>query len=184
VAVGQWGTTSTNTLVVGDAMSDIPTIVPTADGGCYIAWQGPTGGVQWNAVHLQRLDASGHEMWAHNGIVVVPGNNSASFVGDFDLGVASDGSALIVNSTNFSDAANPTVHQANVQKFAASDGHKMWGTGGADVAVTSGLLAARPVHVCSTPDGGCIVGFTRTLASGNGAIQFMRMTSTGGFAWG
>jgi hypothetical protein len=182
-AMAQWGTDSTNSLIVGEASSDVPAIVAHPDGGCYIAWQGPVGGVPYNTVHLQRLDAAGHEMWAHNGIVVVPGNNTASFVGDFDLAIASDGNALIVNSTNFSDPNNPSIHQANVQKFAAADGHKMWGTGGADVAVTAGAFSARPVHVCSTPDGGCVVGYTLTLASGNGVIRFMRIGPSGTPGW-
>ncbi|HMN41101.1 MAG TPA: hypothetical protein PKE29_09660 [Phycisphaerales bacterium] len=179
LSLAQWTNNAASPLVVGDPNSDIPVVVPTPDGGCYIAWQGPIAGSMWNTVHLQRLDAAGHEMWPHNGIVAVPGNNSASFVGDFDLAIASDGDALIANSTNFSDPANPTVHQANVQKFSAVDGSKVWG-GGTDVAVTTGTFAARPVHVCSTSDGGCIVGYTLTTASGNGVIRFRRIGPAGG----
>jgi hypothetical protein len=183
ISLAQWGTDSTNSLIVGDATSDGPLIVPHPSGGCYIAWQGPVGGNQYNTIHLQRLDAAGHEMWAHNGIVVVPGNDSATFVGDFDLAIASDGNAIIANSINFSDPANPTVHQSNVQKFSAADGSKMWGIGGADVAVTTGTLASRPVHVCSSPDGGCIVGYTLTLANGHGVVRFMRISPAGAPAW-
>jgi hypothetical protein len=178
-ALGQWTNNPASPLVVGDATSDIPIVAPTSDGGCYIAWQGPVGGNQYNAVHIQRLDSAGHEMWPHNGVLAVPGNNSASFVGDFDMCVASDGNVIVANCTNFSDAANPTVHQSNVQKFSAVDGSRMWGTGGADVAVTTGTLPSRPVHVCSTPDGGCIVGYTLTTAANKGVPRFRRLNSAG-----
>ena len=181
-SVAQWGTNSTNSLIVGDATSDGPMIVPHPDGGCYIAWQGPVGG-QYNMIHLQRLSAAGVEMWAHNGVIAVAGNDSATFVGDFDLAIASDGNAIIANSINFSDANNPTVHQSNVQKFSAINGAKMWGTGGADIAVTTGALASRPVHVCSSPDGGCVVGYTLKLANNNGVCRFMRIGPTGAPAW-
>jgi hypothetical protein len=176
---GQWTNNAASPLVVGDATSDLPVTVPTSDGGCFVAWQGPVGGNQFNAVHIQRLSAAGVEMWGHNGILAVLGNNSASFVGDFDIGLASDGNLLVVNCTNFSDTNNPTIHQANVQKFSSVDGSKMWGVGGADVAVTTGTLASRPVHVCSTPDGGCIVGYTLTTSAGNGVIRFRRISAAG-----
>lgn len=184
-SMAQWGTNSTNSLIVGDATSDGPMIVPHPDGGCYIAWQGPVGGGQYNTIHLQRLSAAGVEMWGHNGIVAVAGNGSATFVGDFGLAIASDGNALIANSINFSDAANPTTHQTNVQKFNAATGAKMWGAGGADVSVTAAqpTFASRASTVCATPDGGCIVGYTITLTSGNGACRFRRVNSDGTLAW-
>ncbi len=177
-ATAQWTNNPAAPLIVGDATSDIPIAIPHPDGGCYIVWQGPVGGNQWNAVHIQRLSAAGVEMWPHNGIVAVPGNNSASFVGDFDAAIASDGNLLVANCTNFSDAANPTVHQSNVQKFSAVDGSKMWG-GGTDIAVTTGTLPARPVKVCSTPDGGCILGYTLTTTANKGVLRFRRLNSGG-----
>jgi hypothetical protein len=182
-SLAQWTNDPANPRVIGDTNSDIPTMVATADGGAFVAWQGTGGGGMWNTVHIQKLDGAGNELWGHNGIVAVVGNNSATFVGDFDIALASDGNLLVVSSTQFTDAAYPTVRQAAVQKFAATDGHKMWGTGGADVGVSSGALGGWPSRVAPTPDGGCIVGYTAKLTNGNGAIRFMRMSSTGTPVW-
>ncbi len=183
VAMAQWTNNPAAPLVIGDTNSDIPVMVPTADGGAFVAWQGTAGGNMWNTVHIQRLSPTGVELWGHNGIVAVAGNNSASFVGDFDIALASDGNLLVVSATQFTDALNPTIRQANVQKFAALDGQKMWGTGGADVAVSSGSLGGAAAHVAPMPDGGCVVGYTPKLANGNGALRFMRITPGGTLAW-
>ena len=69
-AFAEWSTDPATNLVVADRSGEQvqPKIVATADGGFYVSWfDNSAGGYD---VYLQRLDAAGNELWAHNGVLV------------------------------------------------------------------------------------------------------------------
>jgi hypothetical protein len=180
-AHAQWSASTVNPLRIGENSSDIPMVLPAPDGGAYVAWQ-QTGGGFYNNIHVQHLSPSGQELWGHGGITAVPGTSSATFFGDFEITVAADGNLILVNSIVSSDSAAPTTRQAAVQKFNATTGAKMWGSGGADVVVTSGTAGGWPAHVAALPDGGCVVAYTvNNQVSGStvNAVRLRRVDASG-----
>jgi hypothetical protein len=179
-----WPTTTTPFLV-GNTPGDngIPQVAALADGGCYILWRSwdiPAG----YSTRLQRLDAAGNEMWAHNGVVVAQGDSTFTIVGGADLAVASDGTSALVSVDTASDPANPGVRQCNIQKISNA-GAKLWGTGGGNVAVSTGSGWGVPAHVCNMPDGGCVVAYTTDVpaTTGHDYITMVRYTAAGERAW-
>jgi hypothetical protein len=92
-ARGQWSTDPASNLVIADRSGEQvqPRIVATPDGGFYISWfDNSAGGYD---VYLQRLDISGTEQWAHNGVLVA--DRSFSSNQSYGLGVDTAGNALL-----------------------------------------------------------------------------------------
>lgn len=64
-----WSDDPAQNLAVADRVQDQvqPKVAATSDGGCFISWfDNAASGYD---VYLQRLDAKGDELWAHNGIL-------------------------------------------------------------------------------------------------------------------
>ena len=185
-AFAQFVNSSTSALQVGNIPGDneIPQILANTDGGCYILWRVWGNGSPGYATQLQRLDASGNELWPHNGVQIAPGSSTFTIVGGADLALCPDGSGVIVFVDTASDPTNAGVRQANVQKVSPS-GALLW-NGGTAVPVSTGPYGGAPGHVCAMPDGGCVVGYTvfppSTVAASY--IYFMRYTATGTVAPG
>ncbi len=166
-AYGQWSTDSTMHQVVADGAGEQvqPKIVPTPDGGAYVSWFTSVSGYD---VRLQRLDASGNEMWAHNGVLVA--DRGYSSTQDYGLDVDSVGNALIV----FRD--DRFVGDRITAQRVSPDGSMMWGANGVQFANGSDFVAA-PV-VAGTSDGGCVVGWIN-----NNDSHFVGLDATGAVSW-
>ncbi len=121
-AHAEWSTSPATNLVVADRSGDQvqPKIVATSDGGFYISWfDNSAGGYD---VYLQRLDAAGDEIWAHNGVLVA--DRSYSSTQDYGLSVDTVGNALLA----FRDDRDGPDKVA-VSKISP-DGTLLWGADG------------------------------------------------------
>ena len=123
VATAQWSSDPSNNLVLADRGNEQvqPKLVATSDGGFYVSWfDNSSGGYD---VYLQRLDASGDEQWAHNGVLVA--NRDLSSTQDYGLDIDADGNALLAFGYN----DNGGIMQVLAQKVAP-DGTLLWGDPG------------------------------------------------------
>jgi hypothetical protein len=164
-----WSTDPAANLAIADRTGEQvqPKVVPTADGGCYVAWfDNSTGGYD---VFLQRLDAGGDEQWAHNGVLVA--DRGFSSTQDYGLAVDTAGNALLA----FRDDSGP-----NVQIVAAKvdpDGNLLWGSPGIEVTSTTAFVAAP--KIAGTTDGNAVVGWTQ-----DSDVIVQKLDSSGAPLWG
>jgi len=124
-----------------------PKIVATSDGGCYISWfDNSSGGYD---VYLQRLDADGNELWAHNGVLVA--DRSFSSTQDYGLDVDTSDNALLV----FRDDRSGTT-EITASKVGPT-GTLLWGASG--VKMTEGDAFFASPKIAGTGAGGAVVGW-------------------------
>jgi len=167
-ANAQWSSDPAVNLSVADGASDQAQakIAPTADGGCYVSWlDGIASG--WD-VRLQRLDAGGNEMWAHNGVLVA--DRGFSSTQDYGLDVDASGNALLA----FRDDS-----QANVQITAACvspAGTLIWGANGVQLTNTTAFVAAPAI--CGTSDGHAVIAWTQ-----DSETKLQRLDAAGAAQW-
>lgn len=167
----QWSSDPANNLVISDRDNEQvqPKIVPTADGGFYISWfDNADGGYD---VYLQRIDAGGHEQWAHDGVLVA--NRDMSSTQDYGLDIDADGNALL--AFGYNDGGG--TMQVLAQKVAP-DGTLLWGDPGIFVSADPG--GANAPKVTATGDGNVAVGWT----SGDGAVVVQKLDGDGNPLWG
>jgi hypothetical protein len=173
-ALGQWSSDPANNLRVADGVGDqaIPKIRATPDGGCYVSWF-DSQALGWD-VRLQRLDASGHEVWAHNGALVADRGVSSTF--DYDLIVDSGGNAII--AYNDDGGVSGTTQQISVSKFSPA-GASLWKT------TVSGALSGTTVtnpKLSELTDGSYIVAYSISTPS-PGAYIVQRLSASGSPLW-
>jgi hypothetical protein len=166
----QWSSDPANNLVIADRDNEQvqPKIVPTADGGFYVSWfDNATGGYD---VYLQRLDAGGNELWAHNGVLVADRNFSSTE--DYGLDIDADGNALLAFGYEQGGVA-----QVLAQKIAP-DGTLLWGDPGVFVSADAGDTHAPKISAAG--DGGIVVGWT----SSEGSVAVQKLDADGNALWG
>ena len=90
-APAQWGSDPAVNQIISSAPSDQnqPKLVPSPDGGFWVSWLDGIG-TGWD-VRLQKLDASGLEVFSPGGLLVA--DRSFSSTQDYGLGVAENGDA-------------------------------------------------------------------------------------------
>ncbi len=169
-AHAQWSTDPTNNLVVSDIAggNTQPKMVPTPDGGFYVSWfDNLANGFD---VHLQRLDANGNELWAHNGIVVA--DRAYSFTYDYGLGVDGEGNAYL--SYNCCENGSADEHIA-VSKVTPA-GTLAWGASGIDVSTAT--EAVYNTYVTTDDDGDIIVAW-----SADSGVRAQKLDPEGSLLW-
>ncbi|MCP3904928.1 MAG: hypothetical protein GY715_14985 [Planctomycetes bacterium] len=119
----------------------------TPDGGAYVSWFDNNAG-GWD-VRLQRLDAQGNELWAHNGVLVA--DRGFSSTQDYGLAVDTGGNALLT----FRDDRFTGV-QITATKVAP-DGSMPWGATGVQLTNTTDFVAAP--DIAGTTDGNVVVAW-------------------------
>ena len=151
-AQAQWSSDPANNLIVADIFNGNtqPKIVATPDGGYYVSWFDNIG--TGFDIHLQKLDALGNEIWAHNGILVADRSYSSTY--DYGLTVDANGNAYV--SFNCCEGGAPDEHIA-VSKIGF-DGLPQWGTTG--VAVSSVAEGVYNAYVTPTADGNVVVAWS------------------------
>lgn len=166
-AHAQWSDDSTMHQVVADGAGEQvqPKIAPTADGGCYISWFSSVSGYD---VRLQRLDASGNEMWAHNGILVA--DRGFSSTQDYDLDVDTSGHAVICFRDDRFGGTKITA-----QRFAP-DGTPTWGANGIQFGNGTDFVASP--DIATTTDGNTVVGWINEADS-----HFAMISQAGAVLW-
>ncbi|MEO8276216.1 MAG: hypothetical protein ABI639_08340 [Thermoanaerobaculia bacterium] len=163
-----WSSDPAHNLVIADGASEQvqPKIVPLADGGFYVSWfDNSTGGYD---VRLQRLSASGTELWAHNGVLVA--DRGLSSTTDYGLSVDAAGNALLA----FNDDSQPT-ERIVAAKFSPA-GQSLWGAPGIAVSTSSGFLASP--RIAGTADGAVVVAW---IQDSDTVLQ--RIDAQGGIEW-
>ncbi len=162
----EWSSNPGANLVIGDGASDQvqPKVRPTSDGGCWISWfAGLANGYD---VRLQRLDATGQEQFAHNGILVA--DLALSSTNDYGLAVdASDNAILAFQDTRF---GGTKITVAKVTPAGSLD----WGVNGVQVSLGNG----NSPHVAALFEGTYVVAWTeasnlrRQKLNANGVNQW------------
>ena len=168
-AFAEWSTDPATNLVVADRSGEQvqPKIVATADGGFYVSWfDNSAGGYD---VYLQRLDAAGNELWAHNGVLVA--DRGYSSTQDYGLGIDTAGNALLAFRD---DRGGPDV--VTVSKVAP-DGTLLWTDDGVQVSSPGGFIAAP--KVTGTTDGNVVVAWIS-----NDNVMAQKLDPDGVALWG
>ena len=169
-ASAEWSTDPAVNLAVGDRSGPQvqPKIVPTADGGFYVSWfDNADGGYD---VYLQRLDASGNEQWAHNGILLADRSYSSTM--DYGLAVDTSGNALVAFNDDRGGTESVTVARVSPA------GTSLWGANGVQVASSSTAFLGPPA-VSGTSDGGIVVAWSE-----DNNIVVQRLDGNGNAQWG
>ena len=170
-AQAQWSADAANNLIVADNASGTtqPKIVAAPDGGFYVSWFGNTGGFD---IYLQRLDAGGHELWAHNGVLVA--DRDYSFTYDYGLAVDAAGNAYV--SYNCCEN-NSTAEHIVVSKVLA-DGSLAWGANGITVSAPASTEAVYNAYVTATSDSNLVVAW-----SADGGVRAQKLDPAGNALW-
>lgn len=168
-AQAQWSNDPANNLLIADqplAQSQSQ-IVPTPDGGFYVAW---LRDFAESDVYLQKLDAAGNEVLAHNGILAIDRTFSGN--GSFALASDADGNAILVGEC--CDSGDASNHIA-VFKFAP-DGSALFGPNGITVSSTNPVFGGS---VAVTSDGNVVA-----LWKDGAGIQAKKLDAAGNPLWG
>lgn len=173
-ALGEWSGSASSNLSIADGVGESvqAKIVPAPDGGAWISWfDNSTGGSGGYDVRVQRLDASGNEVFEHNGVLVAARPNMSS-TQDYGLAVDEDGNAYLAYRVMDTSYA---VH-VQVQKIAL-DGTLPWSENPPTFGNGTDYLASPDVTVAS--DDQVVAGWTT-----NDNIEFVRLNGDGESTWG
>ncbi len=167
--LGDFSDDPTMPLAVGDRTGEQAQakVAPTTDGGCYISWfDNSAGGYD---VYLQRLDASGNEMWAHNGILIA--DRGFSSTQDYDLTTDGTDHALLVFRDDRFGGTRITAQRVQ------PDGTQQWGSGNG-VQFGDGVAFVAAPKIAATTDGEYVIAWTNDTES-----HMERLDSTGATVW-
>ncbi|WP_386068050.1 hypothetical protein ACFJIW_00370 [Tahibacter sp. UC22_41] len=145
-------------------------ILPRADGGFYVSWFDNTDGGY--DLRLQRLDAEGHELWPHNGIVVA--DRTYNSTTDYGFSVDAAGNALLSFQCCTQQAADERIVVAKVDPA----GNLLWS--GGRVPVSTVGEGEQISYVTATGDGNAVVVWMND--SGLGRAQ--KLDPNGAPLWG
>lgn len=170
-ASAEWPSDPYLNLAIADRTSEqsVPHVAMTSDGGCYVGWYDLSFGQY--AVCLQRLDASGNELWPHNGIPV-SGHPQLSYVSDWDLIADADDNAVLV----FSDVRDGGDRDPHAYRIDPA-GNFVWGPDG--ITLSSNADDEPAPVVTQASDGDLVFAWPRFPDAGGGTIQMQRITPAG-----
>ncbi|MCA9303094.1 MAG: hypothetical protein KC996_03125 [Phycisphaerales bacterium] len=169
-AHAQWSDDSTMHVTVADGAGEQvqPKVAAAPDGGSYVSWYSSQTGYD---VRLQRLDASGNEMWAHNGILIA--DRGFSSTQDYDLAVDTSGHAVLAFRDDRFGGTKITVQRV------APDGSTPWGANGVQFGNGTDFVASPDIAI--TSEGGSVVAWgndAETRLAGLGADGSVQWNST------
>ncbi|MBU1702041.1 MAG: T9SS type A sorting domain-containing protein [Candidatus Eisenbacteria bacterium] len=169
-ALAGWSSDPAVNLAIADGAGDqvVPKVAVTSDGGCYVSWYDAPAGYN---VRLQKLDASGNEVWSHNGILV-SAHPQNTWITDWDLIADSSGNAVIV----FNDIRAGGDWDIYAYKVAP-DGTMLWGADGIAISDNADFEASPKVTEAS--DGDFVIVWQRDPDAGDGQIYMQRLAPDG-----
>ena len=164
----QWGSNPANNLSLGDGSSDQaqPKLQAAGSGNMYLSWFDGIG--SGYDVRIQRLDAAGNEIFAHNGVLVA--DRGFSSTQDYGISLSATGDALLA----FHDT-RPGGTQITAAKVAAN-GSQPWGTLGVQLTATSNFVASP--KIAGTSDGGAVVAWTEDVS-----VKLNKLDASGAPVW-
>jgi hypothetical protein len=169
-AAAQWSAYASRNRAIADRTDEQvqPKIVARADGGCYVAWfDNANGGYD---VYLQRLDAEGVEMWAHNGVLVA--DRGFSSTEDYGLAVDASGNALL--AYRYDDGTFVRAYASKIDETGAP----LWGSAG--IQVSGGTTDVHSPKIAATADGGSVVAWS----DDSGDVVAQKLDGNGSPQWG
>jgi len=147
-------------------------IVATGDGGFYVSWfdSDPGGSPAFGYdVYLQRLDERGEPQWAEDGVVIA--DRGFSSTTDYDLELASDGSALLTFRDDRFAGTQITATKVDTA------GAQTWGATGVQLTNTGAFVASPKIARTST--GGAIVAWVQ-----DSTTHVQGLDASGATVWG
>ena len=174
-ALAQWSPDPSINLAIADTSGsqELPKIVATSDGGCYVSWFDTRGGGY--KVFMQRLDALGVKQWAPQGLLISANPQNTSLV-DYDLAVDDSNNAVVV----FTDIRNG----GSIEPFAyriSPNGDFRWGANGVALSTSPSTFQPNP-KVVATSDGSFV--FAWIYSSTPRKIAMQRLNAAGVKQWG
>ncbi len=166
-----WSDDPTKNLAIADLGGDqvIPLVASTSDGGIYVAWFDDASGNY--DVYLQRLDASGNEQWAHDGIRISDHPQDTALFG-WDMIADSHDNAVLVFS-DVRDGGDLDIHAYKIDPA----GQSLWGPDGVTLSDNPDF-EPRP-QVAEASDGDFVFVWQRDPDSGDGDIRMQRLSPAG-----
>lgn len=171
VALAAWPSDPLVNLAIADRASEQVTPIPavTSDGGCYIGWFDLASGNY--DVYLQRLDASGNELWPHNGVLISNHPQSSSLVA-WDMTVDGDDNAILI----FSD----TRAGSDLDNYAykvSPEGDQLWGPDGVTLSTNDDFEPGGCVTVAT--DGDLVFAWSSMSDTAQDGIYLQRLSPEG-----
>ncbi len=168
-ASAQWSSNPATNLSLADGGSDQvqPKLAPTGDGGAYLSWFDGIG--TGYDTRLQKVTATGVELFPHNGVLVM--NTSFSSTQDYGLDTDSAGNALIANRD---DSQGGT--QIGAAKVSPT-GVRLWGASSVLLTNTADFVAAP--KIAGTSDGGAVVAWKQAST-----VRLQKLDANGNALWG
>lgn len=151
-------------------------------GGIIVAWQDLRNSTRdlgiWD-VYTQRINASGVEVWRHNGMTV--GRSGQSELNPRVLGDGQGGAIVVWEG--FHDDSNGLTHDdIRAQKISAA-GALMWTSFGKVLSTYKAFWYSNEPRVVSDGDGGAIVAWMVFEGSATRGISANRIDSAGNVMW-
>jgi len=169
-AYAQWSNDPANNLIVSDIAggNTQPKIVPAPDGGFFVSWfDNIANGFD---IYLQRLDANGNEIWAHNGVLVA--DRGYSFTYDYGLSADALGNAYL----SFNCCENSSADEHITVAKVTPDGTLAWGADGIDVSTATESI--YNAYVTPTGDGDVVVAW-----SADSGVRAQKLDANGVALW-
>jgi hypothetical protein len=175
VIFSQWSSNPAQNLQVCDVTGaqELPKIVLTSDGGCYISWFDNRSGSY--AVYLQRLNELGIKQFAEDGLLISNNSQSTSLV-DYALEVDDSSNAIIV----FTDTRNGSQINPFAYKVSPS-GNFLWGNNGVQLSNEFSVYQPNPKAAVTSDNA---VVFTWIYSSTPNKIAFQKLSPGGEKLWG
>lgn len=167
--LAQWSSNPALNLAVADRSGEQvqAKIKPTADGGAYVSWfDNSTGGYD---VYLQRLDSTGTEQWASNGVLVA--DRSFGSTQDYGLDIDATGNALLTFRDDRFTGTRITAARISPA------GVLLWGSDGVQLSDGMGFVAAP--KIAGTSDGNVVVAWTS-----DADVTVQKLNGSGVAQWG
>ncbi len=153
---------------------NFPPMVADGSGGAVFAWYSTSGSLQ---CFVQRLDADGHEIFAHNGVPVSTNGNQER----------------VSPSAAFDPDTNETyvfwMEQRNAQSERGvygqrldASGSRLWSNNGLEIRPVSPSMDYRSINGVFSA-GGAMVGFIESAGFGNDAVRAAGLDPAGSFTW-
>jgi hypothetical protein len=179
----QWSTDPANNLVIADRGGEQTQskIAATTDGGFYISWFDNThDGNNDNgySVYLQRVDASGKELWPHDGILVAA--RSMGFTYDYGLAVDTAGNAVL----SFNCCHNNDPDEHIVITKVSPTGTLLWNAPSGIRVTPAGSPKSYSAKVAATSDGNSVVTWSIQNAAGTSLeVHAQKFDANGNPQW-
>lgn len=173
---GAWPLAPDTNLVICDRTGEqtLPKVAVTSDGGCYVSWFDHASGNY--DVYMQRLNAQGNPVWAHNGLLISHHAQSTSLV-DWDLAVDSTNSAIVV----FTDTR--TDPSLDVYAYRISpNGDFLWGPDGIALSAAGNTDFEADPRLAITSNGNVVVAW-QGAAAGHNAVKIRKLSLAGVDMW-